>query len=199
MDLRPDTNGENERAVYSALRDEVLKHTDIQNQLITLSITITGAAFTLGLQNALLPQISQTIIVIYPMLVSFLAFGWVHSARRIFVINQFIKQQTQTGVPPLGIGSWENYLWGDSEGKAQHSSNSSTTGPIGIRKLWKLAYSFNVSYIFGVFALPQILAVLVVWLQAKFVISGLQLIPVLSLVATLVALWTWRTKYALYI
>jgi hypothetical protein len=220
-------NGENERAVYSALRDEVLKHTDIQNQLIALTITISGAAFTLGLQNTILPQISQTVILVFPVLLLFLAFGWVHSVRRIYVISRFIREKTQTVPSTFGIGSWEDYLWGDSEGKAQPNPNvlkhidqgsdspgnsegktqpnpnSSITEPTRIRKFWKRVYSFNAFYIFGVFALPQALAILVVYLQTEFVLSGLRLIllsiAVLSLLTTLFILGEWRVKYACFI
>ena len=72
-------------AEYSALRVEILKRTDIQHQLLSLSIIALGTFVTFGLED------SPTLLLVYPILAAFLSASWSHHDIRIGQIGQFIR------------------------------------------------------------------------------------------------------------
>jgi hypothetical protein len=60
-------------AEYNALRDELLKRAEFQQQILSLTLVIFGTILTFGLQVH-----SASIILLYPLLSLFLAASWRH-------------------------------------------------------------------------------------------------------------------------
>lgn len=89
-------------AEYSALRDEILKRTEVQHQILLLTITALGAFLSNSSKAAI------TAILVFPILALFLAAAWAHSDIRIRQIGAYIRSQ-ESQLSGIGRG-WENYL-----------------------------------------------------------------------------------------
>lgn len=90
-------------AEYNALRNEILKRMDVENQLATFTVIVFGTILGIGLQNK-----SAVLILLYPTLATFFAIGWSHSNYMIFQIGTYLKQHVESvvGVDKMG---WEHY------------------------------------------------------------------------------------------
>ena len=89
-------------AEYNALRSEILKRTEIQQQVINFTLIATGAFFTLGSQ----PDVRGSLLFLHPVLIFFFAIAWVDQDEWIGRIGPYIwRLEEQDG----GIG-WEHYL-----------------------------------------------------------------------------------------
>lgn len=90
-------------AEYATLREEILKLSDTQHQLMTLAFFAFGTLIGTGIQfkNAL-------IIFLYPVLALFLWAGWLSHAYGIDMLGHYIQSRIETKVGTENIG-WENY------------------------------------------------------------------------------------------
>ncbi len=89
-------------AEYTALREEILKLTDIQHQLVTLMLISFGTILTVGLQAQ-----NASIILTYPVLALFLAIIWLNNAHGIDMLGSYIQNNIEIKVGLENIG-WEN-------------------------------------------------------------------------------------------
>ncbi|MGZ8158771.1 MAG: hypothetical protein ACXWT1_06895 [Methylobacter sp.] len=73
-------------AEYGKLRDEILKRTEIQHQLISLALVATGTFLVMD---------SVTAKLTYPILALFLSIAWVQSDIRIGQLGMYIREQIE--------------------------------------------------------------------------------------------------------
>jgi hypothetical protein len=85
---------------YRALRDEILKRIELRQQHIALTLTIAGAFLGFGLTTA-------AVALVYPLLATFLAYGWAQNDVRIRQLAAYIRSHHEGVIPGLG---WETYL-----------------------------------------------------------------------------------------
>ena len=97
-------------AEYGALRAEILKRTDIQHQLLSLSLIALGTFVTIGIES------SATLLLVYPILAMFLAASWSHHDIRISQLGAFIRMRHEANF--FGEqGGWECFHPSSAEGK----------------------------------------------------------------------------------
>lgn len=99
MSSEIDLTGE---AEYSALRNEVLKRLELRYQTIRLTLIIAGIFLTLGLRD----EISERVLLVYPILALFLATSWIHHGFAISRLGKYIREELE---PKLNMG-WETFL-----------------------------------------------------------------------------------------
>lgn len=85
-------------AEYPTLRDEILKRTDIQHQLISLALIATGTFLAIE---------SVTVKLAYPFLALFLSFAWVQNDIRIRQLGTYISEKIEGRFGNIG---WEHFL-----------------------------------------------------------------------------------------
>ena len=97
-------------AEYGALRAEILKRTDIQHQLLSLSLIALGTFVTIGFES------SATLLLVYPILAMFLAASWSHHDIRIAQLGDFIRSHHEANF--FGEqGGWEHFHPASAVGK----------------------------------------------------------------------------------
>jgi hypothetical protein len=84
-------------AEYAKLRDEILKRTEIQHQLISLALIATGTFLAID---------SVTAKLTYPVLALFLSIAWVQSDIRIGQLGMYIKERIEGRLGNIG---WEHF------------------------------------------------------------------------------------------
>jgi hypothetical protein len=89
-------------AEYCALREEIIKLTEIQFQLIVITLAAFGTILPLGVQIK-----SASILLVYPILALFLAMEWVNHAFGIDMLGSYIQNKIEHTVGIDNIG-WEN-------------------------------------------------------------------------------------------
>ncbi len=99
-------------AEYASLREEILKLTDIQSQIVVIALLSFGTILTVGTQIKNAP-----IMFTYPILVLFLAIIWANNAHGIDMLGMYIQNQIECKVGIENIG-WENFSRKD---RAPHS------------------------------------------------------------------------------
>lgn len=87
--------------VYNNLREEIVKRIEIEHQVISISLVALGAILTIGLTNT-----NVTFLLLYPILVMFLASTWCDNNLRIGEISAYIKEEIAPKVGTNIIG-WE--------------------------------------------------------------------------------------------
>lgn len=95
-------------AEYTALRDEILRHTDIQHQLITIALLTFGTLMAAGIQFK-----NTSIILIYPILALFLCANWFSYAYGVDMLGHYIESHIEVTVGTKNIG-WESHSRGHS-------------------------------------------------------------------------------------
>lgn len=88
---------------YSALRAELLKLTELQFQIIVVTLASFGTILTVGTQIQ-----SAPIILAYPILALFFAMGWITHAHGIDMLGAYIQNKIELKVGTDNIG-WENF------------------------------------------------------------------------------------------
>ena len=78
-------------AEYQTLREDILKRMEFRYQLINLLLVVAGAFFTLGLQ----PNISSSVLLIYPILALFLTAGWAHNGVVMVKIGNYLREELE--------------------------------------------------------------------------------------------------------
>lgn len=86
-------------AEYTSLRDELLKRIDFQHQILALTLVGAGTFLTVGTQAS-----TPDLLLIYPILVLFLATGWYQHNLRVYRIETYIRTKIESRVPGAG---WE--------------------------------------------------------------------------------------------
>jgi hypothetical protein len=89
-------------AEYSALRDEILKRIELQNQILNLALIIAGTAISVSFQL----NNGPIILLIYPPIALVLSAGWEQNNLRIRQIGIYIRETIERRSPGSG---WEQY------------------------------------------------------------------------------------------
>jgi hypothetical protein len=89
-------------AEYSALRDEILKRIEFQNQTLNLTLIIAGTAVSVAFQLSNGP----IILLIYPPIALVLSAGWEQNNLRIRQIGIYIRERLEVR---SSSGGWEHY------------------------------------------------------------------------------------------
>jgi HAD superfamily hydrolase (TIGR01484 family) len=87
-------------AEYSALRNEILKRTEIQHQLLAMALTAAGVFMALGGQGSALA---------YPILATFLAAAWAQNDMRSRRMGVYVREQIETRLRYPESG-WQHVL-----------------------------------------------------------------------------------------
>lgn len=90
-------------AEYNALRAEILKLTEIQFQIIVVTLASFGTVLTVGTQVKNAP-----ILLAYPLLALFLVMVWINHAYGIDFLGTYIQNKIECQVGTENIG-WESY------------------------------------------------------------------------------------------
>ena len=80
---------------YVALRSEILKRIELRHQLISITLTIAGAFFAVGVSIAL-------VTLIYPPLATFLALSWAQNDLRVGMVGKYMRDHYKN--------QWEIYI-----------------------------------------------------------------------------------------
>lgn len=88
-------------AEYTALREEILKLTDIQHQLVTIALLSFGTLIGTGIAYK-----NASIILIYPIIALFLSAGWFNHAYGIDLLAHHIQNHIEIMAGTEYIG-WE--------------------------------------------------------------------------------------------
>lgn len=88
---------------YSVLKDEILKRTEIRHQLLSFTLVAAGTFLTIGAQGLVEPSV----LLIYPILATFLAAVWTHSDIRVGELGEYIRTNIE---PRLDGLRWEKHL-----------------------------------------------------------------------------------------
>lgn len=90
-------------AEFTALREEILKLTDMQHQLVAITVLTFGTLMVGGIQYK-----NASIILVYPVLALFLSAGWFTHAYGIDMLGHYIQRHIEVKVGIENIG-WENH------------------------------------------------------------------------------------------
>jgi hypothetical protein len=91
-------------AQFEALREEILKDMDAQNQLIGLTLLIAGTFLSLGTQQS----VAESTLMVYPLLAVFLAALWSDKQVGIVRIGTYIRDRFDSYVDEQW--RWETYV-----------------------------------------------------------------------------------------
>ncbi len=97
------TNGPSQflLAEYKELRGEILKRSEMQHQLISITLVALGALTTVGLKD------SPSALLAYPMLALFLAATWSYNDIQIAQLGIYIKYRIEDRLIGQDLG-WEH-------------------------------------------------------------------------------------------
>ena len=164
------TRGEQELylAEYSALRDEILKRIETRNQMLSFALVLAGVFLSAGVEERI--GVDYAVLLIYPILATFLAAAWAHSDIRAGQIGAYIRTNLGKRLP--GTGEWEKYL--------REEYARPEKGLLRRFEKWLVRHIVEV-YASGIFLTTQILAVLLAGYRAKFGFKGVEEIALLIL------------------
>lgn len=151
-------------AEYSALRDEILKRIDLQQQILSITFVAASLMLSLGAQYVGRP----IILLLYPILAWFLAAGWVQHNLRVQRASPYLQEEIETRVKG---GGWERHR----VSQTQHSK-----------------YSASAAFARGAFVVTQLTAVLLAVPRCTFTMDEIILL-ILSVLSILVTFRMIRT------
>lgn len=98
---------------FRALRDEMVKHIELRDQSMSITLIAFGSLAAAMAQNP-----SAPFLFLYPILVLFLTSAWSYHERVIRQIGKYIREQVEPMFPPVERAEgetehlwWENYLY----------------------------------------------------------------------------------------
>ena len=89
-------------AEYNSLRGEIVSRIGIRQNLLSLTLLVFGTLMGASLQ----PKINTSILLIYPIISSFLSISWVYNDLRIKQLANYIRE-IETSTKIMG---WSLYL-----------------------------------------------------------------------------------------
>lgn len=89
-------------AEYGALREEILKRIELRSQVTSLALVVLGTMLGFGLQAH-----SSSVILLYPILATFLAANWTHNGVSIKEKAIYIRDHIESRVGANTI-AWEH-------------------------------------------------------------------------------------------
>ncbi len=94
-------------AEYKALKEELIKLIDIEQQVLSLAIIAAGTIFIAGVQTADM-NAGALLLFGYPILATILAATWGYYNRRTWKLRQYIRHTIEQQFLPKNSG-WENF------------------------------------------------------------------------------------------
>jgi hypothetical protein len=88
---------------YTTLRSELIKRAEFRQHLLEITLGSAAAALTLNTIHLTGTEFTRVLLV-YPLLVTFLALGWLHQGLRMSILATYIR----TKIEP-------KFRWGSSE------------------------------------------------------------------------------------
>ncbi len=98
---------------YKSLRAEVLKRTELQQQIVNFALIVTGAFFTLGTTAS----VNGSVFFLHPVVMTVFAIAWVDHDQWIGRIARYLRKIEKK----RGLG-WEKYLHQRRECLARYRS-----------------------------------------------------------------------------
>ncbi len=95
---------------YKELRDEILKRSEIQHQLISFSLAALGALMAVGLKD------SPNALLAYPIVTVGVAIGWTYNDLQIAQLGLYIKHRIEIRLAAPGEG-WQHYITSQAASK----------------------------------------------------------------------------------
>lgn len=89
---------------YVSLRNEVEKRIEIRQQILALTLLVAGTFLTVGVQ----PNVTELVLLFYPIIAMFLAAIWAHNDLRIGQLNFYIRTELEKYFGRFGPG-WEAF------------------------------------------------------------------------------------------
>lgn len=89
-------------AEFNALRDEIVKHIEIEHQLLSLALIALGTILTVGFQTK-----NASLIFLYPVLGMFLSIVWLANFKVVYNLANYIYSRIETHAGQNNIG-WES-------------------------------------------------------------------------------------------
>ena len=89
-------------AEYNALREEIVKHIEIEHQLISLALIAPGTILTIGFQTN-----NASLIFLYPILGLFLSIVWLANYESVYNLASYIRTHIEANAGHNNIG-WES-------------------------------------------------------------------------------------------
>lgn len=145
---------------YKALRNEILKRIEFRYQLINIILVVSGTFLSVGVQ----PNVSVSILLVYPILALFLISGWAYNGVVLKRIGTYIRENLETNLVEL---RWESYLK-ERKTLLNFSNPFSFLGPLSTS---------------GLVLTTQVLAVVIALLKFKFIAT-----EIVFLICSLVAI-----------
>lgn len=94
---------------YTTLRSEILKRIEMRQQIISVTLTLAGIFLSVGLSV-------ESVVLIYPILAAFLAFGWAQNDFRIRDTAAYARENIEPVVPGLSYEQWVQKRRSENEG-----------------------------------------------------------------------------------
>ena len=88
---------------YITLRNEIIRRTELRNHILTFTLIIAGTFLSVGAQKL----VESAVLLIYPILATFLTATWAQLDIRIGEIGEYIRINIEEQL--TGIG-WEHYM-----------------------------------------------------------------------------------------
>jgi hypothetical protein len=97
-------------AEYKELRGEILKRSEMQHQLISITLVTLGALTTVGIGD------SPSALLAYPMLALFLSAAWSYNDIQIAQLGIYIRYRIEAQLIGGDLG-WEHAIYSDRASK----------------------------------------------------------------------------------
>lgn len=149
---------------YANLKSEMLKRIEMRQQIVSITLTLAGVFLAVGLGI-------DGVVLIYPPLAAFLAFGWGQNDYRIRTSAKYIREQIESRMPGLNYETFVQKQRGEGEGLG--------------------AWRFVVFSHGGIFFITQLMAIGIGLLKFNFTSAEWALL-VLDIIAALVVLLVMR-------
>lgn len=96
-----DTQDDYRLTEYKALRDEILKRFDIENQCLLFTVLLIGSTLTVGIASG-----RGLLLAAYPVLASFIAYTSSFNTYRVGELGQYLRELEDKSRGSLGWESW---------------------------------------------------------------------------------------------
>jgi hypothetical protein len=157
-------------AEYNSLRDEIVRASDREMQLATVSIIALGTLFATGIQFK-----NANLIFIYPLLAFALAAMWVAEDKRIQAVGAYIWKRMEGDMNGVTYMWWEHFV-----------ADSPRLFRSGFRNSTRLFYTCSAAaaLILGV-SISQHSYIVAAFLGGSYLPQGISLDDILLLIAGL--------------
>lgn len=165
-------------AEWNALRAEILKRMEMRHQVLWLALVVAGTLITFGAQE----KVPVTVLLLYPLLATFLALAWTDIDIRISEIADFIRtriegEHSQGRLEGL---RWEHYI---RKKKREEITRNALARAVEI--------SAN-----GILVFTQLLALILAFPKMKYTLDEILLV-LCDLAAVFLTIWLVRRRRTL--